>query len=92
VLYGEYDEYSGGKFDLATWACELSAYTPFKDEDHLMSRQCVAEGGALWIGLLLVLFNVGIAGLVWWDRRKGRALLRDFRDAFPDDEYECDYL
>ncbi|SMQ50232.1 unnamed protein product [Zymoseptoria tritici ST99CH_3D7] len=90
-LYGPANVYSGGRFDLTAWACQLSSYGAFEDSGHDMARQCAGGSASLWISLLLLFCNLGTAALLWWDWRGGRVLLRDYRDAFPD-EHECDVV
>ncbi|KAI5363171.1 hypothetical protein Slin15195_G105510 [Septoria linicola] len=87
--YGPSWQYDGATFDLGSWACQVSAYSPYRDDDRMLSRQCVDENGALASLALMVLTNVGMFGVMWWDWRGARLLLRGYNDAFPD-EYECD--
>lgn len=89
--YGVGDDYDKGVFDLGSWTCALSAYHAFDDSDHVMRRQCVGETGALWSSVLLVLSNLVLSCSIWADWRGQRALVRDYKDAFPD-EYECDHF
>ena len=88
--YGLDSRYDHGTFDLGSWSCQLSAYDAFDDSNHVLSRQCIDETAALWIGLLLALSNLGMAGLVWMDWRGQRVLVRDFNALM--DEYEIDYI
>ncbi|KAK8003965.1 hypothetical protein PG989_003684 [Apiospora arundinis] len=88
--YGPGSKYDGAQFDLGSWTCQLSAYGALQDHRDVLSRQCTDATAALWLGLVLVLLDMAMAGLVWMDWRGQRVLFRNYRAV--KDEYEIDYI
>lgn len=89
--YGPTGRYDAGTFDLGAWACQVGKYPDDTERHRILSGQCVDETVPLWLGLILAVLGVGLAGLVWSDWRGRRILVRDSSDAF-DEGYECNYL
>lgn len=88
--YGNWGKYDAAIFDLGSWACQLDTWKTFNG-GNVMATHCVDETGALCSAGLLALSNMVLASIWVADWRGKRCLIRDHRDAFPD-EYECEYL
>lgn len=77
---GQYSgDYSGARFDRETWACDLYAAPEVHDPENITLRICVGETAARWSLLVLGLTIMGLAGLLEWDRRGERVLLRSWK-------------
>ncbi|KAI9696251.1 MAG: hypothetical protein M1836_005804 [Candelina mexicana] len=93
--FGPGSVYTGGKFDLETWVCDLTAFRGIGNQFNLYSIQCNNEAAGRWMFLSLLLLAFATPGVAFWalgkevdSIRQGEESLRKRRAFWHSDGWE----